>query len=508
MEAVRVTAHAGTAEEQSLFSWQRPIVILKLKKNTAQGVSTRATQQVNKRLAQGVSMGLDTVGAFLPYMPFHYLLFENTAADALVLTSGNAAGEPIVIGDDEALSVLAGISDAVLTYDREIYNRSDDSVMMAVDGEMRMLRRSRGFVPSPIRINQQVNGIFASGAELVNCFGIGKGNRAYISQHIGDLKNAGTFAFYSETVERFIKIFRIKPQLAAADMHPDYLSTRFAKQMGISVTEVQHHHAHIASCMAEHGLDEPVIGLAFDGTGYGTDGHIWGSEFLVCSLEDFDRHGHFDYMPMPGGDKAAEEPWRMGISLLHMAYGKDFKSLDLPFLQEIGDDRVNRITEAIEKHINCPLTSGAGRLFDGIASITGICIRALHHAEAPMRLEAAIDRNCLETYETGIKGNVSFVPVIRQICDDMMKGIHQAAISAKFHNTVIESSFQMVRKIADETGLQKVVLSGGTFQNRYISERLEERLRQNHFMVYAHRLVPSNDGGIALGQLAVAAKRS
>lgn len=490
LDTIRAMAYVGQAEEQALLSWQRPIVILKMR----------------KELAQGVSMGLDTVGAFLPYMPFHYLLFEHSRADALVLTSGNVAGEPIVIDDEEALTVLAGISDAVLIYNREIHNRSDDSVLLAVGNEMRMIRRSRGYVPSPLRVKLDVNGILAAGAELVNCFCIGKGNRAYLSQHIGDLKNAGTFAFYSETVDRFTKIFRIKPQIAAADMHPDYLSTRFATQLGIDVKEVQHHHAHIASCMAENGLDEPVIGLAFDGTGYGTDGHIWGSEFLVCDLEDFERYGHFEYMPMPGGDKATEEVWRMGVSLLYMAYGSHFTALDLPLLREIGGDKLSRISVAIEKKINSPLTSGAGRLFDAVAAITGLCFHTLHHAEAPMRLEAAIDERCLEAYEIPAGNNISFIPVIRQICDDMANGIPPGIVSAKFHNAVVEVSLEMARRISRETGLDKVVLSGGTFQNRYLSERLENRLKKDHLRVYTHRHVPCNDGGIALGQLAVAAR--
>lgn len=491
LDAIKKYAQVNETEEQALQSWQRPIVILKSKRS----------------LAQSVSLKLNTIGAFLPYMPFHHLLFERIQQPALILTSGNIAEEPIVIDNQQAHSVLSAISDAVLTYNRDIYNRVDDSVLQIVNDKPRILRRSRGFVPAPVKLPFDVNGIFAAGAELVNCFCIGKGKQAYLSQHIGDLKNMETFDFYKEAIERFKNIFRIKPRIAVSDMHPDYLSTRYAHLMEIKLIEVQHHHAHIASCMAENGLDEKVIGLAFDGTGYGNDGNIWGGEFMVCDYRDFFRHNHFEYMSMPGGDKVTEEPWRMGISLLYQTFGKDFLAVELPFLQGIGKEKSILIAEAIEKKINCPLTSSAGRLFDAIAAITGVCTHTLHHAEAPMRLESLLDENQEGYYKAYISDHVSFKPVIRQICTDIIQGISSAVISAKFHNTIIETALEVIQKISAETGIHKVVLSGGTFQNKYLLERMENKLNQYHFQVFTHSRIPCNDGGIALGQIAIAGKK-
>jgi len=426
----------------------------------------------------------------------------------MVLTSGNIAEEPIIITNDAAIATFSDKVDAVITYNREIFNRNDDSVVRVIAGRERVQRRSRGYVPAPVKLAFDADGILAAGAELSNCFCLGKGNRAYLSQHIGDLKNQETYTFYEETQSRFQQLFRVKPTLVAADLHPDYLSTRFARKSGLETIWVQHHHAHIASCMAENGIDEPVIGLAFDGTGYGTDGHIWGSEFMVCDYNDFTRHTHFAYMPMPGGDRASEEPWRMGISLLWQAFGKEFSDLDLPLLQLIDRTKIRMVAEAIEKGINCPFSSGAGRLFDAIAAITGICVNARFHAEAPMRLESIVKPGIQETYNYILADAISFLPAVRQICTDLSGGMDIGIIAAKFHNTISEASLQAVKNIRTETGIQKVALSGGTFQNKYLFERLETILLKNNFAVLTHCKVPCNDGGIALGQLAVAARRN
>jgi hydrogenase maturation protein HypF len=491
LASLKQFATVSEVEEYTLLSWRRPIVILK---------NIRS-------LASGVTLGLDTIGAFLPYMPIHYLLFEKLTIPAFVLTSGNIADEPIIIANNAAIATFSGKVDAVITYNREIFNRNDDSVVRLMAGKERIQRRSRGYVPAPVKLAFNADGILATGAELSNCFCLGKGNRAYLSQHIGDLKNQETFAFYEETQARFQQLFRVKPELVAADLHPDYLSTRFAQKSGLKTVWVQHHHAHIASCMAENGIDEPVIGLAFDGIGYGTDGHIWGSEFMVCDYEDFERHNHFTYMPMPGGDRASEEPWRMAISLLWQSYGREFFDLDLPFLKMIDRTKIKIVAEAIEKGINCPLTSGAGRLFDAVAAITGICTEALFHAEAPMRLESAIKPGIQEAYNYTITDTISFLPAIRQTCTDLSGGMEVGIIAAKFHNTIVEASLQAVKIIGQKTGIQKIVLSGGTFQNKYLLETLETTLLKNNFAVYTHCKVPCNDGGLALGQLAVAARK-
>jgi hydrogenase maturation protein HypF len=491
MASLKQYTAVSEEEETSLVSWRRPIVILK---------------NIHP-LASGIALGLDTVGAFLPYMPMHYLLFEKLGISALVLTSGNIAEEPIIIANDDAITTFMGITDAVITYNRDIYNRNDDSVVRIIAGKERVQRRSRGYVPAPVKLAFDVDGILATGAELSNCFCLGKGNRAYLSQHIGDLKNHETLAFYEETQARFQQIFRVRPALIAADLHPDYLSTRFARKTGLETVLVQHHHAHIASCMAENGIDEPVIGLAFDGTGYGTDGNTWGSEFMVCDYHDFTRYTHFAYMPMPGGDRAAEEPWRMGVSLLWQTFGEEMPDLDLPLLRSVNRSKIRMVSEAIEKGINCPFSSGAGRLFDAVAAITGICVNALFHAEAPMRLESAVKPGIQESYSFKLTDTISFLPAIRQICTDLSNGMDIGIISAKFHNALIEASLQAVKSIGQKTGIQKVVLSGGTFQNKYLLETLETKLLKNNFTVFTHSKVPCNDGGIALGQMAVAGRR-
>lgn len=478
-------------EKKSVISWRRPIVIA----------------QEKEKLASGVSVGFRTIGAMLPYMPFHYLLFEKLKLPAIVLTSGNLSDEPIVIKNKEAVEKLTRIADAVLVYNREIYNRTDDSVVISVNEKERLIRRSRGYTPQPFYLNLNVDGIFAAGAELVNCFAIGKGNQAILSQHIGDLKNLETLEFYTESVKRFKKLFRMQPNLAVCDMHPDYLSTKFAKGLDIPGIEVQHHHAHIASCMAEYNLDEKVIGVSLDGTGYGDDGNIWGSEFFICDLADYERVIHFDYIPLPGGDSVTKEPWRTAVSYLYKIYGTNFTSLKIPFIQNLDKAKSNIIIQAIDKKINCPLSCSAGRLFDAIAAITNVCTVSKFHAEAPMRLENIASGTIDIGYSFDFDEVISFESTIREIVEDIVDDLPLELISAKFHNTVINVIFAGANQIRKETGLNKIILSGGTFQNKYILSRLELRLRNVGFEVFSHCKIPSNDGGIALGQLAIAAKR-
>jgi hydrogenase maturation protein HypF len=484
-------ALVGPEEESLLCSWVKPIVILKEK----------------TKLAHGVSNGFNTIGAMLPYMPFHYLLFRHINLPAIVLTSGNISDEPIVIDNEEAKERLLPIADALLVYNRKIYNRTDDSVVMVTNNKERLIRRSRGYVPSPIRLNIDANGIFAAGAELVNCFCMGKNKLAFLSQHIGDLKNLETLDFYNESVDHFKKLFRIKPDLAVADMHPDYLSTRYASQLGLPVIHTQHHHAHIASCMAEHGLDEKVIGVALDGTGYGDDQCIWGAEFMVSDLAEYQRILHFDYVPMPGGDNVIHEPWRMAVSYLYQIYGPDLISLGLPFLKGIEKQKILMVMNMLEKGINSPLTSSAGRLFDAIAAMTNLCPESSFHAEAPMRLEQVLDYSCKKSYPFSVNSTIRFSEMIRHVVLDIKDGMSVSIISAKFHNTIINSIFAAVKLISDNYHLNKVVLSGGSLQNRYILKKIENKFSGKGFEVFTHSMVPSNDGGIALGQLAIAAKR-
>jgi hydrogenase maturation protein HypF len=492
IQSIKKYGFVSREEENLLTSWQRPIVILKERQS----------------LGFSVSKGLPTIGAFLPYMPLHYLIFGRSSLTALVCTSGNLTDEPIVVDNSEAMKLLAPLTDALVIYNRDIYNRIDDSVLRVVSQRKTILRRSRGYVPLPISCKGDVSGIMAAGAELSNCFCVGKGHRAYLSQHIGDLKNHSTMVFYEQALERFLKLFRIRPQLVAVDMHPDYLSTLFMLQLGLPYVKIQHHHAHVASCMAEHGLDEKVIGLAFDGTGYGTDGNTWGSEFLVCDFVHFQRMSHFAYMPMPGGDKAALEPWRMGLSLLYQTFGPEARNMNLSFYGQIEPSKREGVWMALEKSINTPLTSGAGRLFDAVAAITGLCIHPDFHAEAPMRLEHEASEDIDDCYDFEISNAISFLPTIKQICADLTEGVDPGHISARFHNTLAEASLQQIQKIASATGLRKVVLTGGSFQNKYLSEVLERKLRKDNFAVYTHSEVPCHDGGLALGQLMIAAAKA
>jgi hydrogenase maturation protein HypF len=490
--------HLNPVEEESLLSWRRPIVIVKNKDD--------------KKLAYNVSNGFETTGAMLPYMPFHYLFFERSTIPAIVLTSGNLADEPVMIGNDEAVAHLESIADAFLVYNRDIYNRTDDSVMMFTGNTPRLIRRSRGFAPSPVTLSQDVDGIFAAGAELVNCFCVGKGNKAFMSQHIGDLKNLETLEFYTQSLGRYLDMFRVKPTLVAADMHPDYLSTRFAeefasKNAGITLTHIQHHHAHIASCMAEHGIDRPVIGISMDGTGYGPDGNTWGFEVLKCDLAGFERINHLEYIPQPGGDRANAEPWRMALAYLYQYVDHDLENIRLPFMSNIEPEKIRIIKAALDNNIQCPLTSSAGRLFDAVAAITGICTNSSFHAEAPMRLENMADFSLEETYNYEIGSTIDPKLIIQGIVKDIEQDVPNCRISGKFHRTIAEIIIQATLKAGSETGIKSVVLSGGSFQNRFILEESENRLKNAGFIVYTHSEFPSNDGGIALGQLAIAAKR-
>jgi hydrogenase maturation protein HypF len=395
----------------------------------------------------------------------------------------------------------------LLTYNRDIYNRTDDSLIFVAGGKERIIRRSRGYVPNPVNLEFDAEGIFAAGAELKNCFCIGKGKQAIISQHVGDLKNLETYNFYKETITQFLKLFRNKPVIAVGDLHPDYLSTRYVNEMDVLKIFVQHHHAHIASCMAEHGLDEKVIGVSFDGTGYGDDGKIWGGEFFICDLGNYQRINHFEYMPIPGGDRVSDEPWRMAVSYLYKMYGGSFLKLKLPFLERIPAKKIRLLLQAIDKKLNCPLTSSAGRLFDAVAAIAGICSVNGFEAEAPMRLESLISGDCHEKYQYAISDTVCFDQTIKGIVDDVLENVETSVISAKFHNTIISVILEVAKSARDSSCLNKVVLSGGVFQNRYLLEKSESMLNENGFEVFTHNKVPSNDGGIALGQLAIGAKR-
>lgn len=491
IEAIRQFCFLSNDEKEILDSWHRPIVILNSR----------------KLLPESVSNGLSTIGALLPYMPFHYLLFDKLQTSAIIFTSGNLSDEPILISDEEAIDKLSVLSDAVVTYNREICNRTDDSVVRVIAQTPRLFRRSRGFAPNPVLMSSDVDGILAVGPELKNTFCLGKGKQAILSQHIGDLKDYETYTFFERNIAQLQKMFRVSPELVACDLHPEYLSSKYADDSGLPVEQVQHHHAHIASAMAENKLDEKVIGISWDGTGLGDDGNIWGSEFLTCDLTGYERHLHFDYVALPGGDLGIQEPWRIAVSYLYKFFDRDFLDYGLPFLKNINPDQTDNLFKAIDNHINCPLSCGAGRLFDAVSVLTGLCVRPSFEAEAPMRLEDAASDHITASYPYIMSEVIDFSEMFHNIIQDLAQKTDPGVISARFHNTLTEIIVSGAERISRSTGIRKVVLSGGTFQNRYLLTRTENLLASRGLEVFCNCSVPCNDGGISLGQLAVAAKR-
>jgi hydrogenase maturation protein HypF len=494
--AIRRYAVVETAEESLLRSIQRPIVLLK--------------KAPSYCLAEEVAPRNRYVGAMLPYTPLHHLLLR-CGFPALVMTSGNRSEEPIAIANDDAFERLADIADAFLIHDRDIYLRSDDSVVRHAAGAMRFLRRSRGYVPVPVFLKQALPPILACGAELKNTVCFTKGSQAFVSQHIGDLENLSTYEFFQKTIDHMQRILAVRPELIACDLHPDYLSTRWAdEQKDIPKVRIQHHHAHIVSCMAEHRVGGSVIGLSCDGTGYGTDGTVWGGEVLIASASGFERVAHLAEVPMPGSAAAIREPWRMAVSYLHDAFGGNLGGLDLPFMREAGPDKVRLIQEMIAKRINSPLTSSLGRLFDGVAAIAGLRARVSYEGQAAMELEMTARNETESFYDYSWEGDdpwrIPPAPIVRAVAADVGKGVPVALISAKFHNTLIRLFGDLCDRIRAARGLKRVVLSGGVFQNARLLTGLFPVLEARGFEVFSHRLVPTNDGGIALGQAVIAAK--
>ncbi len=497
LTAIRTYARVGPEEETLLSSIQRPIVLLPKAGSFA--------------LADEVAPGNRFVGAMLPYTPLHHLLLAEGFA-ALVMTSGNLSEEPIAIDNTEAFGRLAGIADCFLTHNREIYLRSDDSVIRRAAGETRFLRRSRGYVPVPVFLKRPQPPVLACGAELKSTVCLTKGNHAFLSQHIGDLENLATYEFFLQTIAHMQRILDLRPEVIACDLHPDYLSTRWAQeQTGAPVVAVQHHHAHIVSAMAEHGIEGAVIGVSCDGTGYGPDGTVWGGEILAADEGGFERAAHLACVPMPGSAAAIKEPWRMAVSYLHDAYGHDWPDLELPLLSEIGEIKTRVVRKMIAGRVNCPLTSSLGRLFDGVAALAGMRSRVNYEGQAAMELEMAAADETIEAYEFGWEGSdpirILPAPLIRGVVEDVARRTPLPTVSARFHNAIVTVFTELCARIGRERGLGRVVLSGGVFQNVRLLAGLIPALEARGLEVYSHRLVPTNDGGIALGQAVIAAER-
>jgi hydrogenase maturation protein HypF len=495
LATLRTFAAAGPEEEALLGSIERPIVLLPKRRPQA--------------LCEEVAPRNPYVGVMLPYTPLHHLLLRQ-GFTALVMTSGNLSEEPIAIDNEEALARLSGIADFFLIHDREIYLRSDDSVVRRAAGETRFLRRSRGFVPMPVFLKDKLPPVLACGAELKNTVCLTRGNQAFLSQHIGDLENLATYEFFQKTIAHLERILEVRPEIVACDMHPDYLSTRWAEeQPGVRLHRVQHHHAHVAACMAEHRLEGPVIGVACDGTGYGPDGTVWGGEVLLADAKGFERAAHLACVPMPGSAAAIREPWRMAVSYLYDAFGAGLLDLDLPVLAATGGDRLTLMLEMITRRVNSPLTSSLGRLFDAVAALAGLRRRVSFEGQAAMELEMAADAATDAAYDVDWQGGhpvqVLPAPVIRGVVGDLRQGVSAGTISVKFHNTLIRLFTELCCRIRGERGLDRVVLSGGVFQNTRLLSGLIPALSARGFHVYSHRLVPPNDGGLALGQALIAA---
>jgi hydrogenase maturation protein HypF len=498
LETVSRFCMVSAEERELLCLLQRPIVLLPRRNPCL--------------LADSVAPFNHYLGIFLPYTPVHHLLFEESGLQALVMTSGNLSEEPIAIGNSEAVARLGDIADWFLLNNREILLRCDDSVLRGVGGHTRQVRRSRGFVPVPVFLKREFPPTLAVGGELKNTICLLRGREAFLSQHIGNLENVESYKFFQEAVDHLQKILEIQPSLVAYDLHPDYFATRWARaQSGMQSVGVQHHHAHIASCMAENHLEGRVIGFALDGTGYGTDGLIWGGEVLLADFLDFERAAHLAYVPMPGGAAAIREPWRMAVSHLWAAFGSDMLKLPVPFLRQIPQTRVRAVLKMMERQVNSPLTSSCGRLFDAVAALINLRHEVNYEAQAAIQLEMCRDEAAagrpypFGLSETGGLLQIEVKQLFRAIVEDLLRGATAGAVSQRFHDGLIEALAGIARILRKRTSLNTVCLSGGTFQNTCLADGLEHQLQSDGFEVYTHSQVPAGDGGISLGQAVVAA---
>jgi len=495
LSTIRRFARMTDADISVLTSRQRPIVLLE--------------KRHSNFIATGVAPRNQDIGVMLPYTPLHYLLFEGKLT-VLVMTSGNRTHEPISIANDDAFDQLADIADYFLIHDRDILQRCDDSLVRNMTGAVRPLRRARGYVPVPVFLKHDVPPILAVGAELKNTICLTKADRAFVSSYIGDLENVATFQLFTHTVDHLKRILGIQPEIVAFDLHPDYPSTEYAQHMtGVTQVAVQHHHAHIVSAMAEHGLSCPVIGLAFDGTGYGTDGHIWGSEILVVTPDKFERAAHLAYVPMPGSAAAIKAPWRMAISYLDTTFGDALWDLNLPFVKQIDPQKIEVTRRMISRKFNTPQTSSLGRLFDGVAALAGIRHQVSFEGQAAMELEgmaeSTTDSYPFEWQNTGGSYVIRPEQIIHSIVEDLITGVPIEMVAGRFHATLIRMFTELTIRISRDRGINRVVLSGGVFQNARLLTGLTDALYARGLTVYTHNVLPANDGGICLGQAIVAA---
>lgn len=537
LEWVRRHCRMDPREEEILTSARRPIVLLlRRDRRVARPSSASPSREAEGRagVAPEVAPGCRDLGVMLPYTPLHELLLEEVGGP-LVMTSGNRSGEPIAYRDDDARERLAAVADLFLTHDRPIRARCDDSVTRVISGGEVPIRRSRGYVPESLPVPDGPGtrlSALAVGGHLKNTFCLTRGRRAFPGPHVGDLGTLEAYEALRDGVSHFARLFDARPQIVAHDLHPDYLSTRFAEELaeeiGARRTGVQHHHAHVAACAAEHGVVEPVIGVAFDGTGYGSDGAVWGGEVLVADLRDFRRAAHLAYVPLPGGEAAVRQPWRMAAAHLLAADGDSEGALlgsatARRLADAVGSDRWRTVTEVARRGVGSPPTSSVGRLFDAVAALVGLRREVDFEAQAAMELETrAADAAATDTgrdpgdaiYPTGVSRDRDATlrwepaPLIRAVVEDLETGRAPGPVAACFHRTLAAAVVELCRSVREEEGLERVALTGGVFQNALLTEWTVRGLERAGFEVLLHRRVPPNDGGLSYGQAAVALARA
>ena len=496
LQTARSLAEIDPLEERLLASSEAPIVLVRNRKDTP--------------LAAGIAPGNGWLGLMLPYTPLHHLLLS-PELPALVMTSANRSDEPISYRDDFVVEQLAGIVDGILTHNRPIHTPQDDSVIRVFQGRPLFYRRARGYVPRAVPLPFATGPLLAVGAELKNTFCLAEDNQAVLSQHLGDLKSEATFDSFRSLTGHLGELLNIAPRTVACDHHPDFLSTLHAESLQLPLTRVQHHHAHLAACMAENGLTGPVIGIIFDGTGYGTDGTVWGGEFLIGDYDRFQRAGHFLPVRLPGGDRAVQEPWRMALSLLYCTLGETAFHLKHPVVDHLSAMERPIFIAMLEQGFNAPLTSSCGRLIDAAAALLGVRNTVSYDGQAAIELEALA-----ETADTAgplpyrlITGHddplqIDFSPMFPAMLASLEEGVPRAALAGSVHETIARASVEACMHLSRETGVRQAVLSGGVFQNRLLTEMIHTGLSQEGLQVFCHRLVPPNDGCIALGQAAIA----
>ncbi|MGZ9234869.1 MAG: carbamoyltransferase HypF, partial [Anaerolineales bacterium] len=508
LTAIVSVCEMGWEEQHLLTGREKPIVLLAKK---------RSTPLQTYRVSELVAPNLDTLGVMLPYTPLHHLLLNQTdpvlarepVPPILVMTSSNFSEEPIATDNKDALQRLSALADAFLLHNRDIHIRSDDSVIKVAGNSTIYLRRSRGYAPYPVNLPFDAKPTLAVGGELKNTFCLTHDRYAFLSHHIGDMGNVETHESFAESVRHLSRIFRVQLEMIAHDLEPTYFTTQYARHSNIQSVAVQHHHAHIVSCMVDNGLvDRRLIGLSFDGAGYGTDGMIWGGEALLASFADFERFAHLEYLPLPEGDSATHAPWRIAAGYAH-ALGVDLD--DLPFLQNVDRQTLSVLKRQLDSPPNSLLTSSMGRLFDAVASVIGVRSEVTYEAQAAMEMETlsrpfvSVARSYPYFVDETEHGKIIRVhELFQSIVEDVRANKSIGLIGANFHKTIAEIAIDVCRRARESTGLNEVALSGGVWQNQILLDLVRDGLYQNEFVVYFHKQVPTNDGGLSLGQAVIA----